>query len=154
MKKIAVLLSILFIFGSCNGQEVKGKENKENSNLNDVKPKENWKVDKEFDEDGNLIRLDSTYTWSFSSDGKDISPKTLDSLMNSFRFRFDSDFPSEINKSMFDFFANDSFGEHSFLHDDFFMNNWKNRMDEMENMMKRSDSIHKFFLDEYRSKKD
>ena len=153
MKKIVILFSVLFIFSSCNGQEVKEKTNEGEANLNEVKPKESWSVDREFDEDGNLIKLDSTYSWSFSSDGKEISSKTVDSLMNSFRSRFDSDFPSKINKNFFDFFAQDSFGEKSFLQDDFFMNNWNSRMEEMEKMMKRSDSIHKFFLDGFRDKK-
>lgn len=154
MRKIVTLFSVLFVFASCNAQESKDKKIPQNNDreLAEAKPKESWKVDKEFDEDGNLIRLDSTYTWSFSSDGKEISPETVDSLMDSFRLRLNSNYPSMFNNDLFGFFAHDSIGTRSFFQEDFFMKNWQNRMDEMEKMIQRSDSIHKEYLDEFRKK--
>lgn len=155
MRKIVCLFSVLFVFASCNAQEDKDNKLSQNNDpeLAEVKPKENWKVNKEFDEDGNLIRLDSTYTWSFSSDGKEISPGTVDSLMNSFRLRLNSNYPSMFNDDLFGFFTHDSIGASSFFQEDFFMKNWQNRMEEMEKMIQRSDSIHKEYLDEFRKKR-
>lgn len=155
MRKIVTLFSVLFVFTSCNAQEEKDNEL---SRINDpelaeVKPKESWNVDKEFDEDGNLIRLDSTYTWSFSSNGKEISPETMDSLMDTFRLRLDSDYLSMFNDDLFGFFTHDSIGANSFFQEDFFMKNWQNRMEEMEKMIQKSDSIHKEYLNEYRKKR-
>ena len=59
MKKISFLLSILTIFaGYANGQNEKELEN----------PDEQIIVNKEYDEDGNLIAFDSTYVHQWSSD--------------------------------------------------------------------------------------
>ena len=154
MRKIVTLFSVLFVFVSCNAQEDKDNKLSQNNDpeLAEAKPKESWKVDKEFDEDGNLIRLDSTYTWSFSSDGKEVSPETIDSLMDNFRLRLNSDYPSMFNDDLFGFFTRDSIGTNSFFQEDFFMKNWQNRMEEMEEMIQKSDSIHKEYLDEFRKK--
>ncbi|UOB18553.1 hypothetical protein [Abyssalbus ytuae] len=153
MRKIVTLLSVLFIFTSCNSQNKELQQKKDDPVLAKNEPKESWKVNKEYDEQGNLIRLDSTYIWSFSSEENEISSETLDSLMNNFRLKYDPDFPSMFDDNLFGFFTHDSIGAQSFFQDDFFMNNWNNRIKEMEEMMRKSDSVHKLFLDEHRKKR-
>jgi hypothetical protein len=48
-------------------------------------PDARYHVDKQYDEQGNLLRYDSVYTWSWSSEGQPINP---DSLMRAFRQQF------------------------------------------------------------------
>jgi len=59
------------------------------------KPEIRWDVQKEYDENGNIIRYDSSYSWYYST------PGFSDNLPDSFREYFDFNFP--------DFFEDDSF---------------------------------------------
>ncbi|MCF8371167.1 MAG: hypothetical protein K9H64_06080 [Bacteroidales bacterium] len=48
-------------------------------------PKEDIKVNREYDENGNMIRYDSTYTWSWSSNGENESiPDSMFQFNNGF----------------------------------------------------------------------
>jgi hypothetical protein len=51
-----------------------------------VKPKISWKVNREVDDKGKVIRYDSTYSWSYNS-AEGASPKA-DSLIKDFQARF------------------------------------------------------------------
>ena len=63
MKKYVLLFMIGMLSVSCNSQN-KDLKNKESEEKSIKEPKGSWKVDKEFDENGNLIRYDSIYSWS------------------------------------------------------------------------------------------
>lgn len=105
--------------------------------LKPIEPKTDIKVEKEFDENGNLIRYDSTYSsfYNYSS----TNMKALDSLMNRFKSNiwspFSSDFPS-LN----------GFGNHLF-HDfnDLFGNEFFNLHESMQKEFERMDSLRKWF---------
>ncbi|MBC9797916.1 hypothetical protein [Sinomicrobium weinanense] len=148
MRPFIFLFTVLLAVISCNGQETREDQGKEQARAESPKPKESWKVDKEVDENGNIIRMDSTYTWSFSSDGKDISPETIDSLMGHFRQRFRSGFPDMFNEDPFDHFASDSVFSHPFFNDSLFIKQWKDRHKQLENMMRQADSLHRNSLDD------
>jgi len=69
MKKkwITLFVAVSLIFSGCNGQEVKKDKNTSDTTLiSGNQPKEDIKVNKEYDKDGNLIRYDSTYTYYYS----------------------------------------------------------------------------------------
>ncbi|HAQ21545.1 MAG TPA: hypothetical protein DCR40_20290 [Prolixibacteraceae bacterium] len=91
---------LFFIMATClvfNGLSQTGAP-KKNS------PKEDFKVNREYDEQGNLIRFDSTYTYSWSSDS---------TLQNSLSFKdFDNLFGDN-----FSFFNDSAFTGHSFFDD-------------------------------------
>lgn len=62
---------ILFSFVAQNkGQRnfINGKPDNEDS-LKTNQPQVNYKVNKQYDENGNLVGYDSTFTYSYSSDG-------------------------------------------------------------------------------------
>lgn len=60
MKRLIVLLALGFVFQlTMNAQNSKSPKNA---------PKEDIKVNREYDEKGNLIRFDSIYSYSFSGD--------------------------------------------------------------------------------------
>ena len=79
---------------SCKGQkkETKIVETEENRDNIVEKPKGTWKVDKEFDENGNLIWYDSIYSWSSNDKFENLSSIDRDSLMQSFKSRFFTNF--------------------------------------------------------------
>ena len=90
MKKYILLFMIGLLSVSCNGQknDTKNTETKENEGNIVEQPKGSWKVDKEFDDNGNLIRYDSIYSWSSNGKFDNLSLSDKDSLMQSFKSRF------------------------------------------------------------------
>lgn len=143
MRPFVFLFTVLFALVSCNGQETSENQNKAQAKTETPQPKERWKVDKEMDENGNIIRMDSTYTWSYSSNGRDISPETMDSLMNHFREKFRSGLPPAFNEDFFDSFTSDSAFSHPFFNDSLFKKQWEDRYKLLEDMKRRADSLHR-----------
>ncbi|RAV30487.1 hypothetical protein [Sinomicrobium soli] len=146
MKRLAFLFTVFFAVLSCSGQEkpnhgISEHQNGEQDTI--PRPRESWKVDKEVDENGNVIRMDSTYTWSFSSDGRDMSPETVDSLMNSFRQRLGSGMPAGFGNDFFGSFSSDSAFFAPFSGDSLFIKQMEEHHSMFEEMMRRADSIHR-----------
>jgi hypothetical protein len=65
MKALKIIPIFFLVFFNCQGQETQQK-NKESA----IKPDENIQVNKEYDDQGNLTRYDSIYSYSYSSNGK------------------------------------------------------------------------------------
>ncbi|WP_233268027.1 hypothetical protein [Algibacter sp. L3A6] len=82
MKKCVLLLVVAFLSINCSGQK---SEDKKVEITEIERPKGAWKVDKEFDENGNLIKYDSIYSWSSSNNMEGLSAMDRDSLMRSFK---------------------------------------------------------------------
>ncbi|GAB4299732.1 MAG: hypothetical protein Kow0068_23170 [Marinilabiliales bacterium] len=80
-------------------------------------PKVDIKVNKEYDENGNIIRYDSTYTYYYSTDGSTDNFYFADSLLNQFSRGF-SFFEPDIDSLFF----TDPFFNHSPLFNDPFFN--------------------------------
>lgn len=112
MKKLAVILLSLGFFSSCNSQTDKANTLNNYEDVKGTSPNGNWEVHKEFDENGNLVRKDSTYSYSWSSvNGKQVNPQEMDSLMVNARKMMQAHMQ---NFSSFGFnssFENDFFGE-------------------------------------------
>ena len=115
---IILTLGFLMLTQNISGQK-KGNPTKSDNN----KPKVDIKVNKQVDKNGNITSYDSTYSWSWSSDGS--IPEDIDSIFKSFHnenFNFsifnDSLFfsmPLGFNPSV----LNDSIGNHEFYKDFF-----------------------------------
>lgn len=82
----------------------------QNKDINKNQPKEDIKVNREFDEQGNLIRFDSTYTYNWSSDStfvNSILPKDFDRFFDDhFRIFNDSSFLGDFDDLFFSPFSN------------------------------------------------
>jgi hypothetical protein len=137
MKTLKIIPILFLLFFSCNAQEKKQEHNEQNS----IKPDENVQVNKEYDEFGNLIRYDSVYSYSYSSNGK-----INDSLKMQFQRHFNNH--SIFNDSFFDdFFKRDSISG-DFNHDDFFIDGFMNQDEGIKSIMKRMDSIQQLFFNQ------
>lgn len=120
--KTGALLILPGLFSCSYAQKADPGITPEKNNQPDV----HVNVNRELDKDGNVIRYDSTYSWSWSSDGSQPIPENLFN---------DSSRLGSFDKNMFfnDPFFN-PFGSDSTLNpslNDPFFNNFENQMQEM-----------------------
>lgn len=135
---------------SCNGQknETIKKENK--SNIVE-EPKGTWKVDKEFDENGNLIRYDSIYSWSSSSKFDNLSSVDRGSLIQSFKSRFYANYSGFENQGFEDVFSRDSLFSKHYFNEDIFGSNFGNDFMDIDKLRQQMIARQKKFLEKYQS---
>lgn len=154
MKKIAILSLAAMLNISCNAQEAKKEEksqtDKDNLSQTAVEPKGTWKVDKEFDENGNLIRYDSIYSWSSGDDLDRLSYLDRDSTLQSMQSKFYRNFSQFGNQGFDDFFSSDSLFTNRFFDDDFFTSEFGEDFMDIDKMHKRMEAMQKKFLEKYR----
>jgi hypothetical protein len=141
MKKlVAIMVVALFTFG-CNAQSV---DNSEKSTEN--KPVEHWKVDKQVDENGNVVRYDSTYTWSYSNMTGDSVNVNVDSLMQSFESYFNDRMPDVFGQSFMEPMMNDSLLRRDFFADNYFHDRFKDEFFDVDKMIQQMDSMRSQFF--------
>jgi hypothetical protein len=116
------------------------------------KPKVNIKVNRRFDDKGNLIGFDSTYS-SFYSDLKGDTVK-MDSLMRNFDSYFSLNHSPLFDRQFNKLFFNDSARYPDFFHNDFFMKRYELNDQYLKGMMQDMDSIkNKFFEKDAKAEK-
>ena len=140
---MSMCLSLLVVTG-CNAQTAKSKS--QSFNDTSSRPRVEWKVNKQYDDKGNIIGYDSTYTWSYSTKSGKGLPVSADSVMNSFRRQFNTDFPDLFNNSFGGPVWNDSLFYNDFLKPDYFMRKYHDHYFDMEQMMRSLDSMRNGFL--------
>jgi hypothetical protein len=91
MRKLLFLLAVPFILASCNAQETKN-ENKTIKENAANEPKVDVKVNKQYDENGNLIAYDSTYVWSYSNASGNQVDVNIDSVLSRFKPMINPDY--------------------------------------------------------------
>lgn len=86
--KNLILFGCLFCgFVACQGQE--GQAHKNSKTTTEKSPHENWTVHENYDENGNLISRDSTYSYSYAAvNGQEIPAEKMDSLFNQMHSQF------------------------------------------------------------------
>lgn len=153
MKKYMLFLMVALLSTSCNGQKKDSNkvETEDNNKTIVQKPKGSWKVDKEFDENGNLIRYDSIYSWSSSNKFDNLSMIGKDSLIKSFESRFFKNFSQFKNQGFENMFASDSLFSKHFFNDDFFGSDFGTDFMDIDNMRQQMIKRQKKFLEKYQS---
>jgi hypothetical protein len=106
-------------------------------------PKVNIKVNKHYDDKGNVVGFDSTYT-SFYSNVQGDTAK-MDSLMTSFDRYFKRDHSLLFDRDFNSLFFNDSIRYPDFFHNDFFLRRYERNDSYFRDMMNRMDSIKNRF---------
>ncbi|RYC53450.1 hypothetical protein [Flagellimonas olearia] len=144
------LSALLLVLTSCQGQEkMESALTKEGDQEEIAQPKGSWKVDREFDENGNLIRYDSIYTWS-SDSFSNLSGLDRDSLLSNFESKFYNHFSQFKNQGFGDLFEPDSLFSKRFFNDDFFESDFGEDFMKLDNIRKRMMERQKRFLEKYR----
>jgi hypothetical protein len=111
------------------------------------KPKVSIQVNKHYDDKGNVVGFDSTYSSYYSNVQGDTS--RMDSLMHSFDNFFKRDHSSFFGKQFNSLFFADSLRYPDFFHDDFFMRRYELNDSYFRDMMTRMDSIKNQFYQEH-----
>lgn len=147
---LVITLTVLtLLLSSCkentNGQSADIKKNQVDSF---PKPKIDIKVNRRYDDKGNMIGFDSTYTSYYSNISGDTAQ--MDSLMGSFDRYFREDHSTFFRKQFDPLFFNDSARYRDFFHDDFFMRRYELNDPYFRDMMHRMDSIKNNFYKEHR----
>ncbi len=155
MKKIAILSLAAMLSLSCNAQENKNEDKvrKAKDSITEIveAPKGTWKVDKEFDENGNLIRYDSIYSWSSTDKFNQLYLKNPDSLLKSFQSRFYKNFSGIDDKRFGDPFADDSLFTKRFFDHDFFGSDFGEDFMDIDRLRNKMEAMQQRFLERYRS---
>jgi len=111
-------------------------------------PKVEIKVNKKYDPKGNLITFDSTYSYFYSSGGRDSMRVGLDTMFNRVRSAFKTDFPSNWGSEFNSVFFNDTLFKYDFLNDDYFSKRFEMNMQKMRDVFRRMDSVKINYLKE------
>jgi hypothetical protein len=146
-------LILLLLISSCTkrseGQQV--LDHPTASIQDSIKPKVNIQVNRRYDDKGNVIGLDSTYTSYYSNFNGDTTK--MDSIMKNFDEYFKRDYPLFFNQGMNSLFFNDSLRYPDFFHKDFFQRHYEINDLYFRDMMQRMDSIkNRFYRDEHQKK--
>jgi len=147
MKKIILLIFVFSLtFISCNGQK---NENGKGFNTN-PKPETNISVKKKYDENGNLVSVDSTYSYVYSNIKNDSALKNK--ILKKFRNEMKGKMPF-INDNFF----NDILSKKDSLFDDFYTNDFfknhlKNEDEVIKKMFKKMDSLKNEFFEKQKTK--
>ncbi|QRM87878.1 hypothetical protein FG167_01120 [Lacinutrix sp. WUR7] len=149
MKKYLLLFMVGLLSVSCSGQNQE-TEKKEEKLVE--QPKGSWKVDKEFDENGNLIRYDSIYSWSSSNKFDNLSLSERDSLTESFKSKFFRNFSEFENQGFESVFSPDSLFSKRFFNDDFFESDFGSDFMDIDKIRQQMITRQKKFLEKYQSK--
>lgn len=152
MNRYVLNIMASFLSLSCNGQknDTKQAEIKEDETTVE-QPKGTWKVEKEFDENGNLIRYDSIYSWSSNDKLNNLSILDKDSLLQSFKSRFFTNFSDFENQGFDDVFSEDSLFNKRFFNDDFFGSDFGKDFMDIDKIRKQMIERQKKFLEKYQS---
>lgn len=154
MKTIVVALALSIGLISCNGQEEK-KESAQNQppvigEKQELEPRGSWTVNKEVDEYGNIVKYDSTYTYSYSTiNGEEVKIEDVDSLIRSFKGYFQDKIPPAWKQDELNPFWDDSLIEEDFFNERFFEGRWRASFEQMNKRMKHMDSIHDMFFQDF-----
>ena len=141
------LAALLMTMSSCDNR-TRGQDkaiNKDTASIAETsrEPKVNIKVNKHFDDEGNVIGFDSTYTSYYSNVEGDTS--RMDSLMRSFDTYFNRNHFKIFGDEFNSLFFNDSSRYPDFFHDDFFLKRYESNDSYFRDMMNRMDSIKNRF---------
>lgn len=115
------------------------------------KPKVDIKVNRHYDDKGNMIGFDSTYSRYYSSVDGDTSQ--MDSMFKEFNTYFNKQHQALFNNRFDNLFFNDSLMYPDFFHDDFFTQRYRLNDHYFRDMMSKMDSVKNNFYREHQHKK-
>lgn len=129
-------------FPACNAQE--GQHHKEPTDKRGIvqnvdTPKVDIKVNKQYDDKGNLIAYDSTYSSVYHNAIGDTA--RMDSIIKGFEQHFGQRFPFLNDPAFNDLFFQDTLLHNDFFHDDFFQKRMELNQQYMQRMMAEMDSL-------------
>lgn len=156
MKKIVFALMLGLVVSGCQAQSDQGKTkdelaDKNRDSLSENKPKISWKVDKKYDEQGNVIGYDSIYSYSFDNFRNLPSGMNLDSIINSMKIFSQGDLPSFMeDHDLGPVFGRDSLHPGNQFFEDFFERQRNNNFSDMQELFQQMDSLQNMMMEKHR----
>jgi len=153
MKRMLFLMLMPFLLIGCSNAQSTNKGEKAGKNMqageSANKPKVEIKVNKVYDDNGNLVGYDSTYVWSYSNVEGDSVFVNPDTLMFEFRPYFYEHFPDFKLPESEDIFFNDSAFYQDFFMPDYFYERWQQSLRESDRVFREMDSLKNIFFKEH-----
>lgn len=154
-KSVLFILLAAFYFTGCNAQKAENNPEQNTQPINEelaknLEPKGTWKVNKEVDEHGNIVKYDSIYTYS----SHDKSGLQSSEVFKQYQSVISEHFPDIFNDSN----ENDSDNEEASTEDNVFehgfMNNamMKNMPEDMKAMIQQMEAMQQQFMQDYNNK--
>ena len=138
MKNLVLGLVFVLVMSGCSTDNIKGQQATADS-LSTNKPQTKIIVNKEFDEKGNLVKFDSSYSYFYSNIEKDST--FGDSSYNIFQEDFFNTFPNIQKPFLNDIFFEDSLLNYDFYKDDFFSNRFRFNRQRFDKLFEEMDSL-------------
>jgi hypothetical protein len=152
-----IFLSFLAVlFFSCSGQNQKKQNHVQNKSDNlkpglsssadtSNRPKIKVNVNKTYDDKGQIVRFDSTYSYFYTSP-KGIAHSTNDSVFNQFQSFFNQSYPNFFENQNKNVFFNDSLFKYDFFNEDYFLKRFQLNQKNFEGFYRRMDSVKQDFM--------
>ncbi len=144
MKKLMILE--MFII---SGLFVSAQNIADSITVKNHKPQIKIEVNKIYDKNGNVIRYDSTYVWSYSNGNSKAFSVNPDSLLKRFKPYFDEHFSGVVADSFNRNIFNDSTMMFDFFNNDNFFDQWQNELFDFKNQIEKMDSLKRQFFKKY-----
>jgi hypothetical protein len=143
MKSILMAAMLLsFLAEGCNGQKKSGDSQQQiASGDSAVKPKVDVRVNKKYDEKGNLVQFDSTYSYFYSAPGLKRSSISSDSLFGNFKLPLRNQYEGLMDENMNSVFFNDTMFKYDFYNSDYFSKRFHLNIPKFEELFRQMDSI-------------
>ncbi|MEZ4740171.1 MAG: hypothetical protein R2818_12660 [Flavobacteriales bacterium] len=141
-----VLCAIMLNLSACSQDGTKKEPVPKDTEAVIDTPKVDIQVNKRYDEAGNLIAFDSTYTSIYR--GRTGDQAFLDSVFRDFKPMFRSRYPFLEDPGFNDLFFQDSLMHHDFFHDDFFRRRMQLNEEYLQRMMEEMDAMKNDYLDQ------
>lgn len=116
-----------------------------NDTIKKNQPKIDIKVKKEYDDNGNITRYDSSYSSTYYYSNGNLSQEEMDSILNNFKPFFFDNYSNILDHSFDNFFFNDSLFFEDFYREDFFEREFQKEYFPFENIMRQFDSLKNEF---------
>lgn len=141
MKTQIIGISLLFLsMISCQSQDILHKDKGKKEPM----PNEKVIVNKTYDKDGNLVAMDSIYTYYYSNmEGDSLM---ADSIMNNFSMYFNENLPGLAYHHLMDLGSD---LREDFYHHDFFERSFVRQDEKMLKLMRSMDSIKNNFFQNF-----
>ena len=141
MKTQLVIFGLLiFSITACQSQV----STHEDQSKKEPVPREKVIVNKTYDEDGNLLAMDSVYTYYYSNmEGDSL---LADSVLGNFSLYFNDNFPGLAANH---FFNEDSDFRSDFFHHDYFERNFMKQDEELLKFMQEMDSLKNMYFQHF-----
>lgn len=138
MRYLINILAMVLLMSSCDAQQSSDQQ-KNQPDTSVIEPQTEIKVNKEYDDQGNLIRYDSVYSRYYSNIEGDTVLR--DSVFKRFKRHMHSDYPFSTEPFFNEMFFNDSLLFYDFYKEDFFQNRFERNLWYMEQYFREMDSL-------------